>query len=234
MATKQKKKPAADLLPQPKDKATRETLSLKVERDDPKLFETIAAQVTDTTAGASATIQHITKSEWLDVNALAEVLKLQAQEVSTGDMKRAEAMLLAQAQTLEALFYRFTRSGLAQGTISQFEAHMRVALRAQSQSRMALEALAEMKNPKQIAFVKQANIAGGHQQVNNGAPSHAGEKDFQSNRLMESEDGERMDTRPAAAPSAANPQLETVGAINRATHARGKSKGIAERLQRER
>jgi hypothetical protein len=82
-------------------------------------------------------------------------------------------MLLGQAQTLEALFYHFTRSGMGQSQIPQFETHFRLALRAQSQSRMALEALAEMKNPKAIAFVKQANIAQGHQQVNNGAPSHA-------------------------------------------------------------
>ncbi|MFM7460351.1 MAG: hypothetical protein ACKO15_05880, partial [Burkholderiales bacterium] len=230
MTTKQKKKLAAELLPQPKVKATRETLALKVEKDDPKLFETIAAQVTDTRAGAAASIQKIANSEWLDINALAEVLKSQSKETSAGDMSRPEAMLLAQAQTLEALFYRFTRSGMAQDTIPQFEAHFRLALKAQSQSRMALEALAEMKNPKSIAFVKQANIAGGHQQVNNGAPSHAGEKDFQPNTLLDSKHDERMDTGTAAAAGATNPPVETVGAIHRPTNARGKSKGIAERL----
>lgn len=99
---------------------------------------------------------------------------------------------------------------------------------------MALEALAEMKNPKQIAFVKQANIAGGHQQVNNGAPSHAGEKGNKPNELLKELTHEAMDAGGAAAPSAANPQLETVGAINRSENARGKSKGIAERLQRRR
>ena len=31
-----------------------------------------------------------------------------------------------------------------------------------------MEALAEMKNPHPVAFVKQANIAHGPQQVNNG------------------------------------------------------------------
>jgi hypothetical protein len=32
-----------------------------------------------------------------------------------------------------------------------------------------IETLAELKNPRQVAFVNQANLAGGHQQVNNGA-----------------------------------------------------------------
>ena len=38
----------------------------------------------------------------------------------------------------------------------------------QAQCRATLEALAEIKNPRPVAFVKQANISGGHQQVNNG------------------------------------------------------------------
>jgi len=45
--------------------------------------------------------------------------------------------------------------------------HMRLAFKAQSQARAAIETLAEIKNPHQFAFVKQANIAGGNQQVNN-------------------------------------------------------------------
>jgi transposase InsO family protein len=44
---------------------------------------------------------------------------------------------------------------------------MRLALKAQSQCRATVEALAEMKNPKPVAYVQQANIANGPQQVNN-------------------------------------------------------------------
>lgn len=43
-----------------------------------------------------------------------------------------------------------------------------MALKAQAQCRATLEALAEIKNPRPVAFVKQANISGEHQQVNNG------------------------------------------------------------------
>lgn len=48
------------------------------------------------------------------------------------------------------------------------ETYLRLALKAQAQSRATVEALAEMKKPHSVAFVKQANIAHGPQQVNNG------------------------------------------------------------------
>jgi len=51
---------------------------------------------------------------------------------------------------------------------------MRLALRAQSQCRATLETLAVIKNPTTVAYVRQANIANGPQQVNN-APQTARE-----------------------------------------------------------
>jgi hypothetical protein len=44
---------------------------------------------------------------------------------------------------------------------------MRFALKAQNQSRATLQALIQLKQPSQTTFVRQANIAQGHQQVNN-------------------------------------------------------------------
>jgi len=44
---------------------------------------------------------------------------------------------------------------------------MRPVLKAQSQCRTTIETLSEMKNPKPVAFVQQANIANEPQQVNN-------------------------------------------------------------------
>ncbi len=48
---------------------------------------------------------------------------------------------------------------------------MRLALKAQNQTRTTLQTLAELKAPKQIAFVRQANI-GNQVQVNNGCGFH--------------------------------------------------------------
>lgn len=223
MANKPKKQIPGNDETKPPDKAKRESLNINVKKGDAKPYRTIAAQIVNTTSWAGATIQQIAASEWLDVNALVEVLQQQTKAASAGDMSQSEAMLLAQAKTLEALFYRFTRSGISQTTIPQFEAHFRLALRAQSQSRMALEALAEMKNPKSVSFVKQANIAGGHQQVNNCAPSRTGEKTIPPNKLLEVEHGERMDIRAATKAGGDDSQLATVGAIYGCANARGES-----------
>jgi hypothetical protein len=58
------------------------------------------------------------------------------------------------------------RKASATKYLSQFEAYLKLSLKAQSQCRATIEALAEIKNPKQVAFVQQVNIANGPQQVN--------------------------------------------------------------------
>jgi hypothetical protein len=47
------------------------------------------------------------------------------------------------------------------------QALMSLAFKAQNQSRATLQALIQLKQPSQTTFVRQANIAQGHQQVNN-------------------------------------------------------------------
>ena len=74
---------------------------------------------------------------------------------------------------------------------------MNLALKAQAQSRATIQALTELKYPKQATFVKQANIANGHQLINNNqnssdintpvhprAPAHAKAIDNQPNELL--------------------------------------------------
>ena len=130
-------------------------------------------------------------------------LRHQAQAVSAGGLSRSEAALMSQATTLKALFHSLPGWALNHlkegGNAAYFEMHMRLALKAQSQSRATIETLGEIKNPRQVAFVKQANIAGGNQQVNNGAQSVARENKIQQNRLLEEQDGKRMDFGAATA-----------------------------------
>jgi len=111
------------------------------------------------------------------------------------------------------------------------ETYMRLALKAQSQCRTTLETLAEIKNPRAVAFVKQANIAGGHQQVNNHAPESPGKapekarragRKRQPNELLEDvQDAQWLDPRAAPATGAGDPGLATVGAVDGASHQRG-------------
>lgn len=104
--------------------------------------------------------------ELLDVGGLCEELTAQCTAVHGGDLKRMESILVAQAHTLDALFNRLTQRAMAQEYLKQFDTYLRLALKAQAQARATVEALAEIKNPRPVAFVKQANI-GENVQVNN-------------------------------------------------------------------
>lgn len=81
-----------------------------------------------------------------------------------------------QATALQSLFVRLVELGMAQSVMPNIEGFMRLGLRAQSQCRATLEALAAIKNPP-IIYAKQANVTSGPQQINNGiaAPSQARE-----------------------------------------------------------
>jgi hypothetical protein len=99
---------------------------------------------------------------------------------------------------------------------------MRLALRAQNQARATLETLALIKNPPRPTFVKQANIAHGPQQVNNGAvpapeaPSPAREEPKNEQpQLLEHQPHEQwLDTRAPQTTGASNQALAPVGAID--------------------
>ena len=103
-----------------------------------------------------------------DLGALATALSGNIQTLWEGDTKRTEAMLFAQAHALQAIFTNLARRATTQDYLKNWEAYLRMALKAQNQCRMTLETLATLKNPP-VVFAKQANINhGGQQQVNNG------------------------------------------------------------------
>lgn len=104
----------------------------------------------------------------LDFWSLVEELDNNIKEVENGDLSSMEAMLIAQAQALQTVFVSLGLKASSQTQLKHYTEFMTLALKAQSQSRATIQALIELKYPKQIAFVKQANIAHGHQQVNNG------------------------------------------------------------------
>jgi hypothetical protein len=159
----------------------------------------------------------------LDVPALLEVLRSQAAAAKCNDLAQAEAMLMNQATALQTLFGRLAERGMGCDQAPAFEANFRMALRAQAQCRATLETLAMIKNPAPVAFVRQANIAAGPQQVNNGPQpgegSRARENEMTPNKLLEAQDGERLDARTTSKASAADPALEAVGAVDRAEDA---------------
>ena len=97
-----------------------------------------------------------------DVGELVKNLRERVDKVIDGDMKPVEAMLFGQAMTLQTIFTSLARKATGQEYLKQFQVNLTLALKAQAQCRATLEALAEIKNPRPVAFVKQANIAAGH------------------------------------------------------------------------
>lgn len=153
------------------------------------------------------------------VTDLARELRRQTDAVNRGDMTRAEDMLLAQAHTLDAMFANLVTRAMASKHLDNLEAFMRLAFKAQSQSRATLQTLGDLKAPKSVSFVKQANI-GQNVQVNNGTGepprARARKSPKPQNKLLEADHVQRMDARAPRQAVRADPQLATVGTEHRA------------------
>jgi hypothetical protein len=106
----------------------------------------------------------------LNLTATVGVMAEKVGAVQHGDLSGLETTLTAQAVTLDTIFNEMARrAALNMGEyLNATEVYLRMALKAQAQCRATIETLAEIKNPRPVAFVRQANIAAGPQQVNNG------------------------------------------------------------------
>ena len=105
----------------------------------------------------------------VDLSGLIDQLRDTFTEVKGGDLHTLEAMLISQATALQTIFTSLARRACTQDRLPQYQTFLGLALKAQAQSRATITALVDLKYPRQATFVKQANIANGPQQVNNGA-----------------------------------------------------------------
>lgn len=157
-----------------------------------------------------------------------ETLSQKVKAIQGGNLAEAETLLVSQAVSLDAIYTALARRALTNmgEYMGAAETYLRLALKAQSQSRATLETLAALKNPPMV-IAKQANITTGPQQVNNAsstrapAPVRAGNSENTPNKLLEESHEERMDTRAPQAAGRADTELETVGAVNRPPHGQG-------------
>ena len=158
----------------------------------------------------------------VDLGELMGEMQTKFKEVNDGDLSSLEAMLVGQATALQTMFTSLAMRATSQEYLKQYGLYMTLALKAQAQSRATISALVDLKYPKQAAtFVKQANIANGPQQVNNGqsaaaAPSLAGDFQTEPNKLLEANHGQRLDIGAQAAAGRANQRVDAVGAVHRA------------------
>ena len=186
----------------------------------PPAPEDLARAVLIPTAQAAVTLADYNKAFGeVSLPTLIDDLKDQCAATSKGDLARAEAMLTAQTHTLDAIFNHMARKATRCEYLGQADAYLRLALKAQGQCRATWATLAAMKNPQPTTFVRQANIAHGPQQVNNGsaalaAPAGLPRIENSQNKLLELQNGERMDFRTAGAPSAAYSRVAAMDALD--------------------
>lgn len=154
----------------------------------------------------------------LGLTALVDALSDSMGDVIEGDTKRCEAMLLGQAYALQSIFMNLSRRAAKQEHLKHYETFLKLGLKAQSQCRATLETLTMLKNPP-IIYAKQANIAQGHQQINNGVmPSalttHAEKNKLTQNELLERPDEQRLESRATHTASHADSNLEALATGN--------------------
>lgn len=165
-----------------------------------------------------------------DIYALIEGLQDTCKDVHAGDLKSIETMLVTQAKALQTIFTSLARKAHVQTHQKHYESFLGLALKAQAQSRATITALVDLKFPRQATYVKQANIAHGAQQVNNGtapqsnqdsnaqAPTPAKENQNPQNKLLEATHGQqgyRMDARTPQKAKRSHQAVATVETVHR-------------------
>ena len=171
----------------------RSELTRLAEEEAAERRKRVSSQVIGPVGSARVVIEEFGKRLWgeMDFQALSDNLAEKCRMVNAGNLGPAENMLFLQAKSLETIFSTLACRAMRQEYLEQFEVNLKLALRAQSQCRATLETLAALKNPP-VVFAKQANIANGPQQVNNGnfetstrVGAHAGETGNKPNELLE-------------------------------------------------
>lgn len=180
----------------------------------------------------------------VEMVSLVGALRASMNQSAAGDLSGLEAMLIGQATALQTMFVSLATRAHSQQYQRHLEAYLGLALKAQAQSRATIQAVIDLKFPRQATFVKQANIANGPQQVNNGIQqvssetqqnvsrperaTRALENQTEQNELLEGTTHVRgthtsthMDARATAAAARGNPAVEALAASHR-TKKRGR------------
>lgn len=194
------------------------TLEIETKKGDSRA-DLLADAVTTPSVAAGLSVQiyggtGIT-GDTLDTMSLIKALRRDIKDLKSGDMSHAEHMLAAQAATLDAVFHNMLRRASQAEYVQPMEAYMRIAMKAQAQCRTTWEAVSEIKNPRNVSFVRQANYANGPQQVNN-FDARTGKTGNPPNEQSVGDANELRENRGAQAlESGDDPTLETMGEVHR-------------------
>ena len=169
----------------------------------------------EVTAGrAILAIERKSIEPYTDIGLLQEALAQQSAALQAGDGQMVERVLLNQVKVLDHLFARLVDKALDQDFLPNVETLMRLALKSQVQARTTAQTLSEIRNPSATVFMKQANIAHGPQQVNNGQgetgkASHKNRKCH--NKKLEEHDGQRLESRTESPTGRADSAMAALG-----------------------
>ncbi|WP_342128532.1 hypothetical protein [Hydrogenophaga sp. OTU3427] len=158
----------------------------------------------------------------VELDSLVDALRASMDKSATGDLSGLEAMLIGQATALQTIFVSLAKRSHHQQYQRHLEAYLGLALKAQAQSRATIQAVIDLKFPRQATFVKQANIAHGPQQVNNGQATGGDNVRALDNQTGQIEvleglanGGKEVDTRAKAEAARGDPAVEALAASHR-------------------
>lgn len=180
--------------------------------------------------------------------ATLEALRGMVKVAQEGNLSQAEAILLAQALALGAIFGNLACQAirpLSNGLdLDRGDRLLRLALKAQAQSRASLETLLTAKNPP-VVIARQANISAGHQQVNNSGAAARGSSQVSADGFRAENFGktpievledtahvERMDAGASPEAVRCDQGMEAVGEGDGTAHSGGQGPKRAQRRPR--
>ena len=177
---------------------------------DIDLKKNVAKRTNDSAFLSMAVTESFSKTiaKDVDVTYLLDEINHSIDQVQSGNLAELEALLLGQAKALQTMFMSLARRANNQEYLKQYTTYMNLALKSQSQSRATIQALIELKYPRQVVVTQQANFSSGHQQVNNGAtqqsfpsstrthaPTRAGKNQNEPNELMDGKHEQTIETQ---------------------------------------
>jgi hypothetical protein len=157
--------------------------------------------------------------ESISIQYTKEMLEDAFKSIGGGNLAIVEEMLLSQAFALNVAFNSLAVRAARQQDTSTMQMLMNLCFKAQNQSRATLDTLIQLKRPSPTTFVKQANIASGHQQINNLVEKNS----LPQNELLE-DNYAQMDNGTTATPKGIDKTLEALGKVHGSKNTRGKSK----------
>ncbi|VTU35474.1 hypothetical protein [Variovorax sp. RA8] len=180
-----------------------------VQNPEETMAQTVGRIASDPAVNAGSVMQSFGNhlGDEVSLMSMIDVIQSTTQRVKDGDLSDLEAMLVSQATALQTIFTNLARRAQAQQYQRNLEAFLGLALKAQAQSRATISALVDLKYPRTTVIAKQANVANGPQQVNNGLPTAA-------------------NTGTKSSTVGTDPHLEAVGKGDWADKPRRKSQGL--------